>query len=138
MPPDDTQTTQQTTQQQDAGAQSTTQQDTSAQATQTQTETQAERFVPAARFDAVVGQKYEAIRKAESLEARTRELEGRIAQYEQQRTQTQVTQQTTQATQTQAEPGVRTFTSNVSPAELDRLADLRARQTPRQSHIRVF
>ena len=57
-----------------------------------------------------------------------RELEGRIAQYEQQRTQTQVTQQTTQATQTQAEPGVRTFTSNVSPAELDRLADLRARQ----------
>ena len=46
-----------------------------------------ERFVPAARFDAVVGQKYEAIRKAEGLEARTRELEGRIAQYEQARTQ---------------------------------------------------
>lgn len=90
-----------------------------------------ERFVPAARFDAVVGQKYEAIRKAEGLEARTRELEGRIAQYEQQRTQAQPQPQPSPQSQNvvpQDPPGTRTFQGQVSPAELDRLADIRARQ----------
>ena len=87
-----------------------------------------ERFVPAARFDAVVGQKYEAIRKAEGLEARTRELEGRIAQYEQARTQVTPQPQPTPGVVPQDPAGTRTFTSPVSPAELDRLADIRARQ----------
>lgn len=46
---------------------------------------QAERFVPAPRFDAVVAQKYEAIRKAEVAEARARDLESRLAASEQAR-----------------------------------------------------
>lgn len=88
-----------------------------------------ERFVPAARFDAVVGQKYEAIRKAEGLEARARELEGRLAQYEQQRIQAPPAPPATSQTPPLPDPpGTRTFQGQVSPAELDRLADLRARQ----------
>ena len=89
----------------------------------------ATRFVPIARFETAVGQKYEAIRRAEGLEARTRELEGRIAQYERSATPQPQPQPAPNLTPVLPDPsGSRTFQGNISPGELDRLADLRARQ----------
>ncbi len=127
MPPDDTQMTQ-TTEQQTAQAQQAANDATGAAATTAavaSTETQPEkRFVPAERFDAVTGQKWEAIRRAEGAEARARELEGRLAQL-----QVQPQPQLNAAPPQSDTSSSRAFpTSSVTPAELDRLATFRAQQ----------